>query len=388
MKFSAKDSPISSLSYHDNDEYASRIKVATIKRMRIGIYDPYLDDLGGGEKYMMTLASCLANKHEVFVFWDNNEDIKKIQERFSLNLNSINIVKNIFASNFSFKKRLFETGKYDVLIVLSDGSIPITLANKLILHVQQPLQTPVVRTWKNKLKLMKVSSVFYNSEYTMHYNKNLFTGVKNEIIYPPVSIVYHNLPKENIILHVGRFRLINGAKDDYKKQQVMISTFKNMIDKGLKKWKFVIATSIQNEDDPSFQSMLQSVKGYPIEFEVNKSNQTLWEIYSKSKIYWHASGYGEDLNKHPEHAEHFGISTVEAMGAGVVPIVINAGGQKEIITDGLNGLLWETLEELQEQTSKIINSESLFKKLSKEAQHRAHDFSYESFCKRVNGLIS
>jgi glycosyltransferase involved in cell wall biosynthesis len=200
--------------------------------------------------------------------------------------------------------------------------------------------------------------------------------------------LHDNSPKENIILHVGRFRLINGKTDDYKKQQVMISAFKLLIDNGLKEWKFIIATSIHNRNDPQFKSMQQSADGYPIEFQINKSNQTLWEIYNKAKIYWHASGYGEDLRAHPEYAEHFGISTVEAMGAGAVPIVISAGGQKEIITDGVNGLLWESLEDLQAHTLKVIKSDKLFTKLSIEAQHRARDFSYEAFCKRVNGLIT
>ena len=53
--------------------------------------------------------------------------------------------------------------------------------------------------------------------------------------------------------------------------------------------------------------------------------------YKLAKIYWHASGFGEDLETHPEKAEHFGITTVEAMINGLVPIVIDAGGQKEIV---------------------------------------------------------
>ena len=40
--------------------------------MKIGVYDPYLDDVGGGEKYMLTTAECLSNDHDVTIFWDNN----------------------------------------------------------------------------------------------------------------------------------------------------------------------------------------------------------------------------------------------------------------------------------------------------------------------------
>ena len=120
----------------------------------------------------------------------------------------------------------------------------------------------------------------------------------------------------------------------------MINAFKEMVTKGLKDWKFVLAVSVQKKDETEFEVMQKAAKGFPIEFLVNKSNDELWDIYSKAKIYWHASGFGEDLEKNPEYAEHFGISTVEAMGAGAVPVVINAGGQTEIVADGENGFLW------------------------------------------------
>src|SRR5258706_3216856 len=103
--------------------------------MRIGIFDPYLDDLGGGEKYMMTIAECLSNNHEVDVFWDNKEDFKALNQRFSLDLSKVNLVPNIFSSKTTIFKKLLETRKYDVIIVLSDGSIPFSLSKRLFLHV-------------------------------------------------------------------------------------------------------------------------------------------------------------------------------------------------------------------------------------------------------------
>ena len=65
--------------------------------MNIGIYDPYLDDLGGGEKYMITLAECLSQNNSVTVFWDKPEDLKKVAERFSLDVSRIKVKDNIFS---------------------------------------------------------------------------------------------------------------------------------------------------------------------------------------------------------------------------------------------------------------------------------------------------
>ena len=133
--------------------------------------------------------------------------------------------------------------------------------------------------------------------------------------------------------------------------------------------------------------MQKDAEGYPIEFLINKSNEVLWESYNKAKIYWHASGYGEDLEKHPEFAEHFGISTVEAMGAGAVPVVINSGGQKEIVTEGKNGLLWDTIPELKQKTNMLIKDNKLWSTLSDAARIRAKDFGLEKFYKSFETLI-
>lgn len=356
--------------------------------MKIGIYDPYLDDLGGGEKYMMTIAECLSQTNQVDVFWNNKEDLEKLHERFALDFSKITLVKNIFSPTVSTFDRLRETQKYDVLILLSDGSIPLTWAKKLILHMQQPFDPNVAKSIKTKLKLKRVHAIFYNSQFSSTFNEKVFPQVKNMIIYPPVEIHYQKTKKDNSILHVGRFRVTNVRTSDYKKQQVMVDAFKSMIDQGLKGWKFVVATSIRDEKDSGFQAMLKSAKNYPIEFVINKSNKELWEVYNKAKIYWHASGYGEDLHLHPEFAEHFGISTVEAMGAGAVPVVINAGGQKEIVNEGKNGYMWDTIEELKTKTKQVMNDEKLWNRLSQQAMIDAQKYSKERFRNALNELIT
>src|SRR3989344_2979333 len=143
-----------------------------------------------------------------------------------------------------------------------------------------------------------------------------------------------------------------------------------MIDEGLKNWKFVIATSVRPNEEKEFEKLKTKAKNYPIEFLVNKKNDDLWDIYSKAKIYWHATGFGEDLKTRPDFAEHFGISTVEAMGGGAVPVVINAGGQIEIVDEGVNGFLWENPGELEEKTLRLINSSKLQEGMGKEASNK------------------
>ena len=256
--------------------------------MTIGIYDPYLDDLGGGEKYMMTIAQCLAQNHQVSVFWSHHHDIEELTERFSLDLTNISVKKNIFAPTVSFVERSRETKKYDVIIFLSDGSIPFVFSKKLFLHIQQPLEMTSQISLKNKVKLSRVTGIFYNSEFTKSFNEKLFKKVPSSIIYPPVRILAKAVPKENIILHVGRFRVKNVGLEDFKKQGVMLDAFKEMVDHGLTGWKFVLAASVKKADEEKFQLLQEGAKGYPIHFLVNKNNDALWDSYNQAKIYWHA----------------------------------------------------------------------------------------------------
>jgi glycosyltransferase involved in cell wall biosynthesis len=355
--------------------------------VRVGIFDPYLDDLGGGEKYMMTIAECLSKKHEVSVFWDNKKDIDDLLQRFSLDFSKVSISRNIFSRDFGFFRKIFKSRKYDVIIVLSDGSIPFLLSKKTFLHVQQPLNHIEKKKLKTGIKLLRITGIFCNSEYTKSFNVGKFS-IMTTVIYPPVNQYSNKIKKENIILHVGRFRVKNvSGVDDYKKQGVMIEAFKEMVDEGFKDWEFVMAVSVRDEELLKFEEMKKSAKGYPVRFIVNSSNDVLGQVYSKAKIYWHASGFGENLDLYPEYAEHFGISTVEAMSAGCVPVVINAGGQREIVEDGENGILWNSVRELQSKTLELTKNSLLLNRLSKKAIKSAKKFSKERFCEEINRLI-
>jgi len=353
--------------------------------VRVGIFDPYLDDIGGGEKYMMTIASILSAKYDIDIFWDNHHDLDLVGERFGIDTTKFTLVKNIFRPEFSSLDRFLQTQKYYAIIFLSDGSIPLVGSKKLFVHIQQPLEH-FQENIAGKIKLMRVTKFFYNSLYTQRFVDKKF-HLNSEVIYPPVVIHQRKFEKENIILHVGRFRTKNVTNGDYKKQGVMLQTFKDMVDNGLKDWKLIMAVSFPDDAKGDFEKLKSSTKGYPIEFLINQKNEALWDIYSKAKIYWHASGYGEDLEKNPEFAEHFGISTVEAMGAGTVPVVINAGGQREIVHEGVNGMLWDTLDQLQQKTIQLTKDSKLLEKLSKNALESAKVFSLDTFSEKIKTLV-
>lgn len=348
--------------------------------MKIGIYDPYLDSLGGGERYVFYIAKCLLENNEVVFFWNENLTVQA-EEKFGFFLKGISFKENIFSKQHGLLYRLRETQKYDMIFFVSDGSIPILLSKKNFLIVQYPLSI-FNKGLINRIKFLKIKGIICYSEYVKKYLDKMLPK-KSAVLNPYVDPINTQDTKENIILNVGRFT--KGANN--KKQDVLIEAFKQLCDKGLKDWRLVLSGSFLPSDAKYVENLKQSVGKYPIEIIISPSYTELENLYSKAKIYWHATGYGENLDLFPEKAEHFGISTIEAMSAGVVPVVINAGGLREIVDHNENGLLWNSLEELIEQTLFLIENSDSLRKMSKKAIDKADLFNQRKFCEELNKIL-
>ncbi len=358
--------------------------------MRIGIYSPYFDILGGGEKYMLTAASALSTKHDVSVFWDQEEILSLGQQKFNIDLSKVKIAPNIFSEDISTQTRFLQSKKYDTIFFLSDGSLPL-VGTDLYVHFQFPVEWVDTKGFINLFKIKRIKKIICNSNFTKEHIDKKF-NTESLVLYPP-TYFKSKMPKvdlskkQNIILNVGRYaRFPNGGS--VKKQEFMIEAFKSMCDKGLLNWKLYLVISLVEKDREFVQSLKKSIGKYPIKIIENVSYEDLLSQYQKSKIYWHAAGVDEDLSVHPERAEHFGITTVEAMLNGLVPIVIEAGGQKEIVEEAESGFLWTNDIELIEKTFMVANDPKLFTRISQKASKQAQRFSTDSFCQKVLNIFS
>lgn len=338
---------------------------------------------------MLSIALCLAKEHEVSIFWDKNKESEIRQASFrklGIDLTHVSFYKNIYDRKKSWVSRIFESRKFDAIVYLSDGSIPF-VGTRLFMHFQFPVEWVDGKSLKTKIKLAFVKKIFCNSNFTKDLIDRKF-NIKSDILYPPVNLhVVKDMEKENVILHIGRFN-VDSYGANYKKQDIMIDFFKKMVDKGLRDWKLKLILGVKDEDEKKLNKLKKMAEGYPIELLINISNQDLWKYYSKAKIYWHATGLGEDLQKHPEKAEHFGISTVEAMGSGAVPVVFNAGGQREIIENNESGYLCDSMEDFISKTEALIKNEDLLKRMSINSVRRSGKFSGDRFCREVKEIIN
>src|SRR4029077_9200470 len=91
------------------------------------------------------------------------------------------------------------------------------------------------------------------------------------------------------------------------------------------------------------------------------------DILGQAKVYVHSA-----------HNEHFGITIVEAMAAGCVPVVNDTGGPREIVSADV-GYRWDDVNQAVEQVSNLIQNDALRRELSKAAALRAKEFGPDAF---------
>jgi len=345
--------------------------------MKIGIYNPYYNSLGGGERYVVTLAAHWSASHDVDIFWDHPSILDEAEKRFALSLDRVHVVPNIFHSR-NWLRKFIVSRSYDVIFFLSDGSVPFSLAKHNILHFQVPFSKVSMPVWK----AVRYQAVVCNSRFT---KQNLDKHIKTPavVIYPPVDPISESARKKTrTILSVGRFSGLYGAK----KYDILLDAFRKIHkQKKFHTWKYIIAGGLLKSDIGYFNELKLKAKGLPVEFYSNCPLHKLTSLYADASFYWHAAGYGET---EPAHMEHFGISTVEAMSTGCIPLVFAGGGQKEIIEDGKNGFLWKTTDELIKKTISLIRGAGSIDTLRRSVEIRAKDFSQSRFTKAFDALLT
>ena len=127
-------------------------------------------------------------------------------------------------------------------------------------------------------------------------------------------------------------------------------------------------------------------QGEPVVVKTNASHSDVREWLARARVFWHAAGLSEDEARHPERLEHFGISTVEAMANGCVPVVIRRGGQPEIIEHAKSGFLCGSLEEMMSRTAELAADQKLWARMSSAARERAAAFGRAAFERRFQEL--
>lgn len=334
------------------------------------IYNPYWDSLGGGEKYMATIAKVLLEwGWAVDISWPH--DISAIiLKGFGLDLAECNFVDR------------FSTRNYTAVFWNSDGSLPSSFAKHTFINMQYPHHDVSGHNFKNFVK-SRFYTFLANSEFTKSVIDREY-WIKSKVLYPPIRTQdFIPGPKFKQILYVGRFSNLTQSKG----HETLIKSFADIY-KQIPDWKLILAgnTNVGTSNE-NLNKLKDLASGLPVEFIINPDVNDLKMIYSKASIFWSASGSGENELSKPEKVEHFGMTVVEAMSAGVVPVISNLGGHKEIISSADQGCLWNTSDDLCKITLDLISNPKKIIYMSKFSQNRSKIFSEEKFRETLSDLM-
>ncbi len=249
------------------------------------------------------------------------------------------------------------------------------------LPVWKRLRHRLYYDWEWQRRLATYQKRCAISEFSSEWTRRRWM-LDSEITYPPVDIDASPAVKECLILSVGRFSTMAHTK----KQMEMMAAFRELA-ADLPGWTYASVGGLNTraENHEYFDRVREAGLGYRTMVEANVDRGTVKGLLGRGRIFWHATGLGEDPDK-PELSEHFGIATVEAMAAGCVPVVINRGGQSDIVRHGETGFLWNTVDELKQYTLQLARDPNLWDRMSAAARTRAAAFSRPRFVKRMTEL--
>jgi glycosyltransferase involved in cell wall biosynthesis len=235
--------------------------------------------------------------------------------------------------------------------------------------------------------LQSYDCVMANSEFTRGWIGRLWSH-DADVLFPPIQLQrLHPAPlREKAVVTVGRF--FAPGLGHAKRQQEMVEFFARAHRDGrLPGWRMYVVGGMEDSQRGYVEQVRAAGAGAPVEIITNAPRARVEQLLSTSSVFWSATGYGSDENEMPWASEHFGMTTVEAMAGGCVPVVIDMAGQKEIVREGQDGFRWSTPEQLIARTAQLAEDEQLRDRLAASATERAQAFSEQAFADRWHAIV-
>lgn len=345
-------------------------------KMKVAIYNLHFATMGGGERRTAVLAAHLRAKHEVVLFVAEPVDRKLIFDTFGVSLFGIEIV----ALGSCDHLHSIASRRPDLFINNSFGSKLACPAPRGIYMCMFPDENPT--------DLTSYSVITANSHYTASWIQRRW-GYDAEIVYSACQPMGPPGKKEKTILNVARF-FANEGPNHHKRQDLLLRAFVEMVDGGLVDWNLHLIGNLgPSAQDREFLDQLRTAaRGKPVEISVGVTFECLREQYRRALLYWHGTGFGFSPTLEPSKHEHFGMSIVEAMSAGSVPLAFDSGGPREIIRPGLTGHLWRDLDELKMLTLGLMSDADRLHAMSIAATADSERFDVRNYLARMDAIIA
>ncbi|AWR96436.1 glycosyltransferase [Acidianus sulfidivorans JP7] len=237
----------------------------------------------------------------------------------------------------------------------SISSVPSKYSKSLFWKLYLLPFRSIVSRFKDEAKRAKIIA---NSYYSAKAIAETYDIPVPKVIYPPVDVEFYSKAfdssnRENIFVTIARFERGKMIENS------IIFASKSGI-KGI---------VIGSMNDRKYFEELQKLKkklNANVDFLPNLSKEEILNILSKAKIYFH-----------PTIGEHFGIPIIEAISAGLIPIVPKESGGSELVPE----FSYNTIDEAVEIAKNILNSNLENKR--EELHNLSMNFSISIFKEKI-----
>ena len=209
-----------------------------------------------------------------------------------------------------------------------------------------------------------------NIEYIFSVSKNSQDRIKkylnrdSEVLYPGIETHKFSCKNyENFFFYPSRI-------DTIKEFEYAIEAFK-IFSKKRKGWKFVIAGSLAGFFKEYYRG-LQSMCDDSIIIETDVSEERILDLYSRCYAMLF-SAVDED----------FGLVPLEALASSKPVIARNEGGPRETISDGVDGFLVNSPEQMAEKMEWLAQNPDTCEKMGRAGKEKVNKyFTWDYFLKR------
>ena len=354
--------------------------------MIVGVFHPGINGCGGAEWVTIQIINALKEHgHQIIILTDSKLNQAKFTKIFNVKVNvdqQIILPLRVFPAGDwhniyieAIRSKILKS-KCEKLIDTYSSSI---LPGMDVAYIHYPMLTLIETEFpylRNKFfyyphrkyldfskKKIAEKLFFANSKFTADAVKKEF-GVDSHVLYPPISNnilnqnkMNFNQKRENTVLTISRL-----APD---KNLEIIPYIAQKSSKGA---SFIIAGHLQSRE--TFSSLTALIKKLKVADKVKIVPNIEWSrlnnLLLTSKVYLHT-----------KFNEHFGISIIEAMSSGCIPIVHNSGGPKEFVPSRFR---FGTIDEAAQKIDDAVENWSVTK--SQRMSESTLRFSESNFCKQ------
>lgn len=209
------------------------------------------------------------------------------------------------------------------------------------------------------------------SEETVLKKRNHFTIYNTLPDYIKIRETVRSF--ENEVLTIG----VVSRLEHIKGMDLVVPVFSKILKQGYKVKLIVVGDGSQRSEMEQ-QASEFGVSGF-IDWKGRTEQNKLQECYDRI-----------DILLMPSRSEGFGLTAIEGMARGCIPVVSDTGGLPEVVQDNISGLLHKT-EDIHDLADKIVSLCENRKKLesfSKNAVERAKMFEFDKYSILINDLYS